>query len=110
MKRASAADEEQIAETLQKGVADLMLGKLQQAMTKKSIETGSGELETTATQGQNIQFGFNPSALLNKELSKDDQQHMSQTQLYHDNILPDIEKASGYAKSNRNSALRNQSS
>jgi hypothetical protein len=51
MKRANGTAEEEIAQTLQKGVAELMLGKLNQAMTKKSIETGSGELDTTATQG-----------------------------------------------------------
>ena len=48
MKRHNASTEEEIAETLQKGIADLMASKFNQN-SKKSIETGSGELETNNT-------------------------------------------------------------
>ena len=84
---------------------------MRKAKHNQSIETGSGDLETNHTQTQNIQFGFNPKYTLHKELNKQGQQHMSQTQLYTDLSLDNLDKHNtGYAKSNQNSNLRNKSS
>ena len=53
MKRGNALSEEQVTETLQKGIREAMLSKAKgisnHPHSNKSIETGSGELDTTAT-------------------------------------------------------------